>query len=627
MVRFERLGDIADLDEAITAQRQAVCLTPDGHPDKSLFLQNLGNCCLCRFQRLDDLSDLGEAMTAQQQALRLTPDGHPDKRARFHNRGLCFLRRFQRLGDIADLDEAIMVEQHAIRLIPGGHSGKPLHLNSLGISFQSRYERLGDIADIDKAITAQQQAVYLTPDGHPEKPGYLNDLGNSFFCRFRGLHNIADLNEAITAQQQAVRLTPDRHPQMPARLSNLGNSFLRRFGRLDDITDLDEAMTTHQQAVRLIPDDHPRKPVCLSNLGISFQRRFTYLGDIADLDKAITAQKQAVRLTPDGHPDKPGRLNNLGDSFRAQLHHYPDDATLAQAIDAYSQSARASSGPPADRFAAARTWATLCFLVHSNETIDAYSALIDLLPRVVWLGRTVEQRYNDISSIGDAVADAAAAAIHFGEFDLALEWLEQGRSIVWGQMLKLRSPLDELRKHHPDETNELEISRALDSAGVTYPDHLHVSTDGAGQSLEEVAQAHRRLAEKYDHVLARIRELPGFNEFLQPKKTALLCHAAMSGPVVVVNAQKTRGDALILCPRSSQISHVPLPRLQISEVREMQLQLAELTREANPFHRPCGPYSEVGTPLSYILGYLWSYIVEPVLSYLKVRCFNLCPCL
>ena len=82
----------------------------------------------------------------------------------------------------------------------------------------------------------------------------------------------------------------------------------------------------------------------------------------------------------------------------------------------------------------------------SNEILDAYSTLIDLLPRVVWLGRTVEQRYQDISSIGDAVAEAAAAAISLGEPNLALEWLEQGRSIVWGQILQLRTPLGDLRQ-------------------------------------------------------------------------------------------------------------------------------------------------------------------------------------
>ena len=45
----------------------------------------------------------------------------------------------------------------------------------------------------------------------------------------------------------------------------------------------------------------------------------------------------------------------------------------------------------------------------------------DLLPRVVWLGRTVEQRYKAISSVGDTMSSAAAAAaIHFGKFDPAI---------------------------------------------------------------------------------------------------------------------------------------------------------------------------------------------------------------
>jgi hypothetical protein len=215
------------------------------------------------------------------------------------------------------------------------------------------------------------------------------------------------------------------------------------------------------------------------------------------------------------------------------------------------------------------------------------------------------------------VTDAAAAAIHLGKFGLALKWFEQGRSIVWRQMLRLRSPLDELYRCHPNEANELEkISRALDSAGVTNYSHLGLSSDGTRQSLEEAAQAHRRLAEKYDDVLTRIRNFPGFSEFLEREKSASLCSASISGPVVTVNVHKARCDALILLPHSSQVFHVPLPRLQISVAQEMALQLAGLTRGANTLQRPCGPYSEeFGTPLSDILGWLWSHIVEPVLSY------------
>jgi len=192
-------------------------------------------------------------------------------------------------------------------------------------------------------------------------------------------------------------------------------------------------------------------------------------------------------------------------------------------------------GPPSIRLSAARQWALLCFLVQSSEALDAYSNLVDPIPRVVWLGRTVDQRYKEISRTGNTVADAVMAAIHLGEFKLALEWMEQGRSIVWGQMLQLRTPLDELHKRHPKEANLLErISHSLDATSIACPDHPD-SCARPAWSLEQEAQTHRRLAEEYDGILACIRNLPDFSDFLRPRKFESLCNAATSGPVVVIN--------------------------------------------------------------------------------------------
>ena len=610
--RFERLGDIGDLEEAITAQQQAVhlTLTPDGHPHNSAHLANLGTSLRTRFERLGDIGDLDEAITAQQQAVRLTPDGHPHNSAHLSNLGTSLRTRFEPLYEIGDLQEAITAQQEAVRLTPDGHPHKPGNLTNFGTSLRTRFECLGDIGDLDEAITAQQQAVCLTPDGHPHKPGNLANFGTSLLHRFERLGDIGDLDEATTAQQQAVNLTPDNHPNKPAYLNNLGMSLVARFERLGDIDHLDEGITAQQQALVLTPNSHPpNKPENLANLRNSSRARFEQLGDIGDLEEAITAHQQAVDLTPDGLAKKPGYLSNLGTCLHTQFRHQPESTTLARAISAYSQSAKSSSGPPSVRFAAAREWARLCFPAHVSEALDACSTLIELLPHVVWLGRTVEQRYRDISALGDPVVDAVTIAVHIGEFNLALEWLEQGRSIVWGQMLQLRSPLDELRRHHPDEAAKLEkISHDLDSAGTIPPGAFN---NNLPHSLEAAAQAHRRLAREYDRVLAHIRDLPGFGEFLRPKKSASFCHAVTSGPVIVVNAHPMRCDALILLPHSLQVSHVPLPALQVAAVKKMQIQLAELTRG-------------VGALLPDILEQLWLCIVEPVLSHLSVSCFDLC---
>jgi hypothetical protein len=41
-------------------------------------------------------------------------------------------------------------------------------------------------------------------------------------------------------------------------------------------------------------------------------------------------------------------------------------------------------------------------------------------------------------------SEAAAAAISAKQYNTALEWLEQGHSIVWNQFLQLRTPFDAL---------------------------------------------------------------------------------------------------------------------------------------------------------------------------------------
>ena len=620
-VLFDRSGDIADLHQAIMAQQQALTLTPDGHPHKLARLSNLGLSFGKRFKRLGNVADLDEAITIQQRVIRVIPGDHSDKPACLNDLGLSFQSRFQRFGDITDLDEAITAQQEGVRITPSNHPRKPGCLHNLGNSFRIRFERFGDVADLNEAITAQQEAVRLTQDGHPDKPAHLSNLGVFFQCRFDRLGDVADLDEAVTAGQQALRLVPDGHPAKPACLSYLGNSLLRRVECLGNVADLDEAIKSHQLAVRLIPDGHPDKPEYLNNLSVSLRSQFECLGDIVHLDDAIMAQQHAVRLTPDGHPRKPARLSSLGMCFLTRLKRHHDDATVAQATSSFSQSAKSSSGRPSTRFMSARRWAALCSQFRSDGTLNAYSTLIDLIPRVVWLGRTVEQRHQDISSIGNAVAEAAAAAVALGEPNLALEWLEQGRSIVWGQILQLRTPLSNLRKRHPHEADRLEkISRALESVGTDQSlTQLIPSSAGTSQTLEEAAQAHRRLAQEYERLVEHIRTFPDFGEFLLPPKSATLCSAAVSGPIVLVNLHEDRCDALILLPDSSYVSHVPLPALQASNVSKMWGKLGGLTRG----QRACGPF-EAAPLLKWdeempdLLAQLWVCIAEPILRYLKV---------
>ncbi|KAL2174178.1 uncharacterized protein P884DRAFT_315271 [Thermothelomyces heterothallicus CBS 202.75] len=59
--RYERTGEMTDLEEAIGIARQAVDATPHDHPDRAALLRNLGNKLVRRCRRTSKMADLEEA--------------------------------------------------------------------------------------------------------------------------------------------------------------------------------------------------------------------------------------------------------------------------------------------------------------------------------------------------------------------------------------------------------------------------------------------------------------------------------------------------------------------------------------------------------------------------------------
>ncbi|KAF8443987.1 CHAT domain-containing protein [Boletus edulis BED1] len=621
ITRFERLGELSDLEDAISTQRDAVHLTPDGHPDKPAGLSNLGLFFRDRFERLGELSDLEDAISTQRDALHLTPDGHPDKPTCLSNLALSFRARFERHGELSDLEDAISTHRDAVQLTPDGHPDKPGHLNNLALSFRARFLRLGELGDLEDAISTHRDALHLTPDGHPNKPVRLNNLGLSFITRFERLGELSDLEDAISTHRDALHLTPDGHPDKLIHLNNLGVSFSARFERLGELRDIEDAISTQRDAVHLTPDGHPNKLVHLNNLGLSFITRFERHGELSDLEDAISTHRDAVQLTPDGHPDKPGHLNNLALSFRFRFERLGELKDLEAAISLYSHAASVPIGAISDRFHATRNWISCARRMRHPSLLHAHSIAISLLPQLAWIGLSLTHRYTELKQGADVVREAAAAALDSGLPELAVEWLEQGRSIVWGELLQLRGSYDQLSSAHPDHACRLrELSAALDDAGATREKPLSTfseSTDDAmhraTQTLEQVTDTHRTLAIKRDKLLQEIRRLPGFKQFLLQKDFSQLRASAQSGPVVVLNAAERRCDALIVLADVDHVIHVPLPNFTFQRSIDLQGILKSFLRNALVERTGQIERWDRGTWESF-LSPLWKSVVEPVMD-------------
>ncbi|KAF6742198.1 CHAT domain-containing protein [Ephemerocybe angulata] len=684
MCRFERTGMLSDITEAISVQQRSVDVTPEGHAVLPVMLNRLGNSFMCRFERTGVLSDITEAISVHQRAVDLTPQGHAELPGRLNNLGTSFTSRFERTGVPSDITEAISVHQRAVDLTPQGHADLPRRLNTLGIAFRCRFERTGVLSDITNAISAQQRAVALTPQGHADLPGlltnlgssfmrrsektgvlsditeaisaqqraveltpqgnadlpiFLNNLGTSFQCRFERTGVLSDLTEAISAKQRAVDLTPQDHADLPGRLTNLGSSFMRRSERTGVLSDITEAISAQQRAVDLAPQGHASLPRFLNNLGTSFQCRFERTGVLSDIIEAISAKQRAVDLTPQGHAELPERLINIGRSFYLRSALSFNKGDLEAALSHYKAAATSPVGPPRSKLDAARRWATR--LIQHNpqspEIVLAFDTALGLVAVIAGLEQTVQGRYAQLEDSSGLALEAAAAACVLDRADKALEWLEQGRCLVWSQLNNLRTPLDDLYTHDKDLAQSIaDTAKRLETAGSSRGQSDVSMSLKEKMSLEDQARAHGELAQRWDDLLKMTRAIPGFESFLMPAPcSAIMRNLPESGPIIIITLHEHRCDALALLAGLKEPIHIPLPNFTfekasayridlVSELRSQHLRSRAVEDMTGLMREPrgCRPATMKkglleDSPVHRVLRGLWQEVVKPILDALR----------
>ncbi|KAF8198725.1 CHAT domain-containing protein [Mycena galopus ATCC 62051] len=507
------------------------------------------------------------------------------------------------IPDRVVIDEAISREKAEIQRMPDDYPRKPSRLSGLSNALHHRFEASGDLEDLNEAVSLAETAVLLTPIGHQRMCSHLTRLGKSLLGRFECLADLTDINQAIYVLGVAVEITSDDHPDLPESLESLGLSLYRRFERLGDLTDINQAISKCEAAVNLTPEDHEDRarysntaiqltredhsdmPRSLNGLGNAYLLRCVRVPDLSDVNCAVSTFESAIQLMPDGHPDLPRFLIDFGLSLEQRLPYLFDIHDYQK--DQYICAACSPTGAAGLQFVAATMWANTALRFRHPSLLQAYTTAIHFLPKLAWLGLSISDRHHHILTGGKLVRDAASAAIGLNQLSTAIEWLEQGRSIIWGQILSLRTPVDDLRKSHPELADEfVSCSTALEAAGMKKADARHQPP------LQVIAQDSHALADTRDKLLKQIRELAGFERFLLPKQIAELSLAALMGPVVLLNISEHRCDALILMAGlQDEIVHVPLPNFTLQDAQAMAKALASL-----------------------ILSALWMRIVRPVLD-------------
>ena len=396
---------------------------------------------------------------------------------------------------------------------------------------------------------------------------------------------------------------------------------------------INEAIALFEKSTGLMSPDDSILPDYLSGLAHAYYTRFERDGHLPDLQEALTTGRRAIQLTPDWHASKSTYKENLSQYLHSLYHHTESDEDRAEMLKA-SEDALASAWTTPQAELQAAVWLARRN-VDKTTALSAYGAAMGALALMVGLDQTVAQRYSSIKGLSEVPIEAAAFACHFGHVDKAVEWLEQGRCLVWGQLNVLRTPIETLREYNPELASDIaDVSRRLEAAGSTrrlVGDHMPQSQK---LSLDDEAHGHKKLARQWEGLLKKARSIPGFEGFLKPVPcSALIDHLPSSGSTVIITAYEKGCNAIALIAGLGEPLRIPLPDLTIEKAKDYRAILNKKLRsglrsraerepkddEDGAEERGLTRYRRGGEKGAlHVLKALWVEVVKPVLDALAI---------
>ncbi|KAK7689945.1 hypothetical protein QCA50_006585 [Cerrena zonata] len=574
--------------------------------------------------------------------------------------------RFSRSLQRDDIDEAVNLWRGVIESLDQPESpgypcvdGYVFYMMSSCLYF--RYHHYGNADDLYSAIQYARQAIdsNKSPKTDPRYPSFLEHFAYCLSARSLATNNYQDHLDAVSLMHRVLGLSPfqanflityaitlrsrvdfrnslsenvlcalyngmelDNSPEnRSVWLAELGRTYYvrRREG------DLERAAALLHQAESLadVQDRVHRAKTLLTLAEVEAQRQ--------GLSEALELVSKARVLLPPGHTLQmegvARAVSNILVNGRMRLKF--GNTTVDGCIEALAEAARSPSTAPDVRYRSALLWATICEQQSRTDAIEAFITALDILPRLVWVGLYNDLRLQLLATQGLGLASTAAATVirYYPEFKLetAVEMLEVGRSIFWTHSLQLRSPFDELLQSEPELARELvQVSKEMEAGSLYLPDSR--DEERLSASALGISGRNHFLSDRWDQLVGRAREIPGFEDFLRPRSFSQLSEAARNGVVIIVNVSPSFCDALIIRSSSRTLEYFTLPITETEVTQLANKWKSVLKRLGRSYRSSRGGTSQLLTrairkrlpskedPAQEVLSSLWTKVVEPILD-------------
>jgi CHAT domain-containing protein/tetratricopeptide (TPR) repeat protein len=572
LIRFQKRGELSDLDMSIDVLGKAVADIPDDSPTRPRLLSNLAAARRARYDASGSTDDLYKAARACDELLPLITPDMPDYRGMLSNIGMLTSRLYEVTGRLQDLERPISHLRAAIDR-KGDLPRDSKALGNLGILLCRRYERTGSLNDLDEAISHLEEAVQLTSE--TGEAIFVGSLASALCDRFERSGDLSDINRAISLHEKELKATPPTSVDRPAKLNDLAVALKSRSRRTRSEEDLHEAIRSLEDAQELLPPTNPNRFKIMLNLHGAFVNLYILNSDLEQLEMAIRIAGEALPLLGPDSPWRAAALLAYSEALLLRYENSKDQEHIASARAVFQDACRIGADhAPYNFLTVARRWAIWELKNHrwekAIEAGERGAASISSL-----LGKNVLRRHKE-SWLRDAQGLAAALAYAYarlGELKKAVEILEGGQARLLSEALgRERRRLNALRERGHFEIYEQysEITRQI--SGLR---NAEVGGSRPTATLES-------LGARLDDVIDTIREIEGYEDFLASSTFDRLCSAASEAPIVYLFITAAGSAALIIT--ADGCVPVWLDNLSVESVRR-ELLGDEKAQEAGYFRR------------------------------------------
>ena len=475
--------------------------------------------------------------------------------------------------------------------------------------------------------------------------------------RFRNYSLSESLEEANSNISQLVVLSSSQNLAKPEVFLSETDDVRETFST----TAVQQKIQNLEELLSNTPPGTERHKKCLTGLADWYESKFHHTKDTSDIRESIRYSRLSLDAT---HVSDPWRINPLislhnilrcafketreisylNESIAvsydilelktARKSHFHITQALVQslltrekllgriedrheAIRLMSVSIDYPNAPEPDRFLLSCHWAILARSIRHPTTLTAYKSAMSLMQKSLSIAPTVSVQHTRLVKMGEDCQtmplDYASYQIHLGQFEEAVETLEQGRALIWSEMRGFQTPLaiedSPLAKRFSEINRELEVL----TMSVT-PSGRPEIEDGVAQDGSDpfgrLVIKQKKLVEERDTLISQIQSRPGLEGFLRAPSFTTLRSAASRGPIILINHCEWRSDIMIIF-HSSLPCAIPTPKYFYTRANELRDELVKA--------RKCGLDSvEYQDALCFVLKGLYELVGEPVIKRLRV---------